>query len=177
MSMAQLETGRRSNLSTSVVANQDVNNESEAARGLAVVRITIGAMFVWVFFENFGKGAYSPSGYAGVINYYIKNGHSPAAWKWIMGLMAQSAVVAGPIQALTELSLGILLMIGLFTRPVAFIAFLFLASLWLSEFGSSWIWELLVPVLALLGVSMGRAGRVWGADARLAQRNPHSRWW
>ena len=49
-----------------------------AANGLAVVRVTIGAEFVWVFFENLGKGAYTPAGYAGVINYYIKASHSPA---------------------------------------------------------------------------------------------------
>ena len=28
----------------------------DAANGLALVRLTIGAMFVWVFFENLGKG-------------------------------------------------------------------------------------------------------------------------
>src|ERR1700752_4740538 len=101
---------------------------SDAAHGLALVRITIGAMFVWVFFENLGKGGYTPAGYAGVINYYIKSSHSPAAWKWVMGLMASHAAMAAPVQAATELSLGILLVIGLLTRPVAVVAFLFLAS-------------------------------------------------
>ena len=57
-----------------------------AANGLALVRVTIGAMFVWVFFENLGKGLYTPAGYAGLINYYIKASHSPAAWKAVMGL-------------------------------------------------------------------------------------------
>ena len=36
-----------------------------AADGLALVRLTIGAMFLWVFFENLGKGLYTPGGYAG----------------------------------------------------------------------------------------------------------------
>jgi uncharacterized membrane protein YphA (DoxX/SURF4 family) len=154
-----------------------VRNQTEAGIGLAVVRVAIGAMFVWVFFENLGKGTYTSSGYAGVINYYIKNSHSPAAWKWVMGLMANSAVVAGPLQALTEISLGILLLIGLLTRPAALVAFLFLGSLWISELGTSWIWELLVSVLACLGLAIGRAGRAWGVDARLAQRWPSSPWW
>ncbi len=39
--------------------------QSDAANGLALVRVTIGAMFVWVFFENLGKGPYTPAGYAG----------------------------------------------------------------------------------------------------------------
>ena len=81
------------------------------------------------------------------------------------------------MQAATEISLGILLVIGLLTRPAAFVAFLFLASLWVSEWGTSWIWELLVPVLAALGLAVGRAGRAWGVDALLARRRPASPWW
>jgi uncharacterized membrane protein YphA (DoxX/SURF4 family) len=148
-----------------------------AANGLALVRMTIGAMFVWVFFENLGKGGYTPAGYAGVINYYIKSSHSPAAWKWVMGLMASHAAMAAPMQAATEISLGILLVIGLLTRPAASVAFLFLTSLWVSEWGTSWIWELLVPVVASLGLAVGRAGRAWGIDALLARRRPASPWW
>ena len=154
-----------------------VAHQPQAANGLAIVRITIGAMLVWVFFENLGKGLYSPAGYAGLINYYIKQGHSPAAWKAVMGLVASHAAMAAPMQALTEISLGILLVIGLLTRPVAFVAFLYLASLWVSEWGTSWIWELLVPVLASLALAVGRAGRAWGVDAWLAQRRPTSPWW
>ena len=154
-----------------------VAHQPQAANGLAIVRITIGAMLVWVFFENLGKGLYSPAGYAGLINYYVKQGHSPAAWKAVMGLVASHAAMAAPMQALTEISLGILLVIGLLTRPVAFVAFLYLASLWVSEWGTSWIWELLVPVLATLALAVGRAGRAWGVDAWLAQRRPTSPWW
>ena len=171
----QTGTSSATGMSASVAPN--VVNQTEAGIGLAVVRVTIGAMLLWVFFENFGKGAYTPSGYSGVINYYIKNSHSPAVWKWFMGLVASAAVVAGPMQALTEIGLGILLIIGLFTRPAAFIAFLFLGSLWISELGTSWIWELLVSVLACVGLSIGRAGRTWGLDAWLSRRSPRSPWW
>jgi uncharacterized membrane protein YphA (DoxX/SURF4 family) len=151
-------------------------DQPNAGIGLALVRLTIGAMFVWVFFENLGKGGYTPAGYSGVINYYIKSSHSPAAWKWVMGLMASHAAMAAPMQAATEISLGILLLIGLLTRPAAFVAFLFLGSLWVSEWGTSWIWELLVPVVASLGLAVGRAGRTWGIDALLARRRPASPW-
>jgi uncharacterized membrane protein YphA (DoxX/SURF4 family) len=149
----------------------------DAANGLAIVRVTIGAMFVWVFFENLGKGLYTPAGYAGLINYYIKASHSPAIWKSVMALAANHAAIAAPMQGLTEISLGILLLAGLLTRPAAFVAFLFLGSLWISEFGTSWIWELLVSVLACLGLAVGRAGRAWGIDALLARRRPSSLWW
>src|SRR5262252_6297031 len=97
--------------------------QAQAANGLALVRLTIGAMFISVFFENLGKGLYTAGGYSGLINSYIKSGHSPAAWKAVMGLVANHAAIAAPMQAVTEISLGILLVIGLFTRPVAFVAF------------------------------------------------------
>jgi uncharacterized membrane protein YphA (DoxX/SURF4 family) len=151
--------------------------QPDAASGLALIRVTIGAMFVWVFFENLGKGLYSPAGYGGLINYYIQKDHAPAAWKAVMALAASHASMAAPLQGLTEISLGILLIIGLLTRPAAFVAFLFLGSLWISEWGTSWIWELLVPVLASLGLAVGRAGRAWGIDALLARRRPASPWW
>lgn len=148
-----------------------------AANGLALVRVTIGAMFVWVFFENLGKGLYTAAGYSSLINYYIKAGHAPAIWKAVMAQAASHAAMAAPMQAVLEISLGVLLVIGLLSRPVAFVAFLYLGSLWMSEWGTAWIWELLVPVLASLGLAIGSAGRRWGVDALLARRHPSSLWW
>src|ERR1700693_3281835 len=141
--MARHPLGTRFTMMTNASPTQNVANQMPAANGLAIVRLTIGAMFVWVFFENLGKGLYTPAGYAGLINYYIKASHSPAAWKAIMGLAASHAAMAAPMQGLTEISLGILLVIGLLTRPAAFVAFLFLSSLWVSEWGTSWICVLL----------------------------------
>jgi uncharacterized membrane protein YphA (DoxX/SURF4 family) len=152
-------------------------SQHSPANGLAIVRVTIGAMFVSVFFENLAKGLYTPAGYAGLINYYIKQSHAPAVWKAVMGMAASHAAMAAPLQAVTEISLGVLLLIGLLTRPAAFVAFLYLGSLWVSEWGTAWIWELLVPLLAALAVAVGRAGRTWGIDALLAHRRPSSPWW
>ena len=150
----------------------------EPARfGLAIVRLTIGAMFVWVFFENLGKGLYKPDNYAELINGYIQDGHAPGVWKSVMALMSAHASMAAPLQGFTEISVGVLLMLGMFTRPVALVAFAFLASLWMSEWGTGWIWELLVPTMAALALVVGRAGRAWGLDVLLARRNPSSLFW
>jgi uncharacterized membrane protein YphA (DoxX/SURF4 family) len=154
-----------------------VADQPQARIGLALVRLTIGAMFVWVFFENLGKGLYKPSGYAGLISDYIENGQAPAVWKSVMGFAANHASMAAPLQGLTEISLGVLLVLGLFTRPAALVAFAFLASLWVSEWGTAWIWELLVPVLASLALAIGGAGRTWGVDSFLARRRPSSLLW
>src|SRR6201984_2209894 len=148
-----------------------------ARYGLAIVRLTIGAMFVGVFFENLGKGLYTPSGYAGLINYFTQHDHAPAIWKAIMATAASHSAMAAPLQGMTEISLGVLLVLGLFTRPAGLVACGWLASLWVSEWGTSWIWELLVPTLAALGIAVGAAGRTWGVDAFLARRRPSSIWW
>ena len=92
-----------------------------------------------------------------------------------MGMAASYAAIAAPIQAMTEISLGALLVIGLLTRPAAFVAFLYLGNLWMSEWGTASVWELLVPVLASLGPAVGHAGRAWGIDKLLARRHPSSR--
>jgi uncharacterized membrane protein YphA (DoxX/SURF4 family) len=151
--------------------------QPHARFALAILRLTIGAMFVWVFFENLGKDLYKPAGYAGLIRDYIENGQAPAVWKSVMELAASHASVAAPLQGLTEISLGVLLVLGLFTRPAAFVAFAFLASLWVSELGTAWIWELLVPVLGSLALVVGAAGRTWGIDSFLARRRPNALWW
>jgi uncharacterized membrane protein YphA (DoxX/SURF4 family) len=165
------------NVTQAQKATASFAGQSDAAKGLALVRVTVGVMFVWVFFENLGKGAYTPAGYAGVINYYIKNSHAPAAWKLVLEFMSSHAAMVAPGQAAMEITVGILLVIGLLTRPVALVAFLFLGSLWVTELGTSWIWELLVTVFASLGVAVGRGGRAWGIDALLARRRPESPWW
>ena len=151
--------------------------QPHAGIGLAIVRLTIGAMFVWVFFENLGKGLYTPPGYAGLINHYIQQGHAPVLWKAIIAQAASHASMAAPLQGVTEISLGILLLLGLLTRPAGLVAFGLLASLWISELGTSWIWELLVSVLASLALVVGSAGRTWGIDAILARRWPSSLLW
>ena len=166
-------------LSTTLTAEKtsEIPVQPHARVGLAIVRLTIGAMFVWVFFENLGKGLYTPGGYAGLINFYIQHGRAPAVWKAVMSLAASYASMAAPLQGFTEAALGVLLVLGLFTRPAALVAFGLLGSLWVSEWGTGWIWELLVPTLAALALVIGSAGRTWGVDAILARRKPSSPLW
>jgi len=160
--------------------DSDANDTAAARnerRALAVLRVALGALFVWVFFENLGKGAYTPSGYKGVIDHYLKNGHAPAAWKAVMSVMAANAAVVAPLQAATELTFGVCLLSGTATRLVAAAAGAFLFTLWLSELGAAWIWELAIPIVVAFSLSLSRAGRTWGVDVVLARRYPTSGIW
>jgi uncharacterized membrane protein YphA (DoxX/SURF4 family) len=149
-----------------------MNGASREQQALAVLRMALGAMFVWVFFENLGKGLYTPAGYKGVIDYYVKNGHAPAIWKGVISVMAANASIVAPLQAATELGLGLLLLAGAATRLAAVVAGAFLFSLWVTELGTSWIWELAMPVIVAFSLAWARPGRTWGLDAVLARRRP-----
>jgi uncharacterized membrane protein YphA (DoxX/SURF4 family) len=158
--------------------NNSIEPANERARvALTILRLGLGSLFVWVFFENLGKGLYSASGYSGLINYYIEKGHGPQVLKSIMAFMANHATFTGPMQGLTEITFGVFLLIGLLTRPIALGAFLFLSTLWMAEWGTAWIWELLMPMIVALVLVVGAAGRKWGVDALIASRYPRSPLW
>ena len=153
-------------------ARQHPAASNAAGQALALLRLTLGALFIWVFFENLGKGLYTPAGYAQLIGIYLEKGAAPEAWKAVMRLAADNATLAAPLQALTEISFGVLLTLGLLTRVTALSAGLFLTSLWVSEWGTAWIWELLVPMAVALALAWGRAGQWWGLDGPLSRRFP-----
>ncbi len=159
------------------VGESTESQNATAPMALAMLRVGLAALFVSVFFENLGKGLYSSSGYSGLINYYIEKGQAPQALKSVMALMATHASVAGPMQGVTEITFGVLLLVGLLTRPVALAAFLFLTTLWIAEWGTAWIWELLIPMLVALSLMLGAAGRKWGVDALLARKYPRLPLW
>lgn len=165
-------------MSSSLNGRDLIESRNERAQAaLTLLRLGLGSLFVWVFFENLHKGLYSPSGYSGLINYYIEKGHGPQLLKSVMALMASHASFAGPMQGLTEITFGVLLLLGILTRPVALGAFFFLTTLWVAEWGTAWIWELLIPMIVALALMIGAAGRKWGVDALLARRYPRVPLW
>lgn len=165
-------------MSSSLDHADSIETQRKSAQvALTILRLGLGSLFISVFFENLGKGLYSPSGYSGLINYYIEKGHAPQLLKSIMALMANHAGFAGPMQGVTEITFGVLLLVGFFTRPVALGAFLFLSTLWVAEWGTAWIWELLIPMIVALALMIGAAGRKWGIDELLARRYPRSLLW
>ena len=144
----------------------------DAAFTLVILRFTLGALFLSTFFENLGKGLYSTKGYAGLIQYYIQYGHAPAVWKHVMGFNAAHAAIAGPMQAVLEASLGIALILGILSRPAALVAFGFLTALWVSEWGLSWYWELLTPMIVAAALTLGPSGKRAAVDVAIARRWP-----
>ncbi|MGH2990869.1 MAG: hypothetical protein ACRDMA_13615 [Solirubrobacterales bacterium] len=144
---------------------------------LVVFRLALGALFLSVWGSNLDKGLYSSDPYANLINLYADEGDAPGFWKEFMRFVADNAGVASKLQLVTELALGVLLTLGLATRPAGTVAGLFLTALWISEIGvpNEWIWSLVFPALAAFGVALFSAGRTYGLDGILLERAPFDR--
>ncbi len=83
--------------------------------------------------------------------------------------------VFGSLLTVTELTVGVLLIVGLFTPIAALIGAGFALHLNFAVWDRNvWAWEYAVEWLPLLGLALMRAGRFWGVDARLVRRFP--RW-
>ncbi len=94
-----------------------------------------------------------------------------------MGAIADGAAVFSKLQLVTELALGVLLTLGLFTRVAAVVAWAFLTSLWISELGvpNEWTLSLVFPALAAFAVAWLPEARAYSLDERLLSRPPLDR--
>ena len=138
------------------------------------LRVALALLFLTTWGSNLHKGLYSATGYRGLIDYYARTGDAPTPWKAVMRSVARAATFTSKAQLVAELVFGVLLLAGIATRPVAFVAALFLSALWLSEIGvpHEWIWSLVFPTLASLAVSVLSGGRTLGLDGWLLDRRP-----
>ncbi len=127
-----------------------------ADRALTGLRLYLGAFFCGVFFENVALDRYTTHGYEELIHRYAKQTNAPGFWSdGVMGFFADNSQVFAPLQFLTELGFAVLLILGIATGVVALTAAAFLFSLWISELGIFWIWEVLsiIPIALAIGLT------------------------
>jgi uncharacterized membrane protein YphA (DoxX/SURF4 family) len=121
----------------------------------AVLRLMLGALFVSTFFENLEKNLYTVSGYSGLIDDYAARNNAPSFWSdHFMKFISDHASFFAPVQAVFELSLGVLLVLGLASGVVALVAATHLTALWVSELGIFWVWELLSLIVVAVVVGL-----------------------
>jgi uncharacterized membrane protein YphA (DoxX/SURF4 family) len=121
----------------------------------AVLRLMLGALFVSTFFENLEKNLYTVPGYSGLIDDYAARNNAPGFWSdHFMKFISDHASFFAPVQAVFELSLGILLVLGIATGIVALVTAGHLTALWISELGIFWVWELLSLIVVAVVVGL-----------------------
>lgn len=141
------------------------------------LRIALGVLFLTVWGSNVNKGLSDADHYAALIRSYAEEGEAPGVWKDLMGVIADGAAVFSKLQLVTEVTLGLLLTLGLFTRISAAVAWAFLTSLWISELGvpNEWTWSLVFPALAAFAVVWLPESRAYSLDEHVLGRSPFDR--
>jgi uncharacterized membrane protein YphA (DoxX/SURF4 family) len=121
----------------------------------AVLRLMLGALFISTFFENLEKNLYTVPGYSGLIDDYAARNNAPGLWSdHFMKFISDHASFFAPVQAVFELSLGILLVLGIASGIVAMVPAGHLTALWISELGIFWVWELLSLIVVAVVVGL-----------------------
>lgn len=135
---------------------------------LSGMRILLGVLFLTVWASNLHKGLYTPNGYAGLIRGYVGDGDAPGLWKDVMRFVADHAAIFARVQLITEVTLGALLVAGLWILPAGIGAWALLFGLWVSELGvpGEWAWSLVFPAVVALVVALVPESRRWSLDER-----------
>lgn len=136
---------------------------------LVIMRVFLGALFITVFFENLSFARFTPGGYERLIERYAARNNAPGFWSnGVMGFFADHSEVFSKLQAVTEMSFGISLVIGFAAGYVGLAVAGFLLALWLSELGIFWIWEL--PGLIVVALAIGLGNLSHGLQGTLRDR-------
>jgi len=136
---------------------------------LVIMRVFLGALFITVFFENLAFARFTAGGYERLIERYAERNNAPGFWSnGVMGFFADHAEIFSKLQAVTEMSFGIALVLGFAAGYVGFAVAGFLIALWLSELGLFWIWEL--PGLIVVALAIGLGNLPHGLQGTLRDR-------
>jgi uncharacterized membrane protein YphA (DoxX/SURF4 family) len=145
----------------------DSTNAYELRRIMVLLRVTLGVIMLVTWWENLQKGLYQPDNFAGFIN-FLADGHPIAPYgAFLTNVIAPNAALFGPFQLVTELAMGIALVLGIFTPLAGIGATFFFINLLLSFLNPNtgeWIWTYVLLVAAALVVTLARSGRALGID-------------
>ncbi len=153
------------------------NDVTSLRQGVALLRIALGIIILVTWWDNLNKEPtllYSAEGLTSFFNWLFDsngNGSSLTFYKVIMdATILQVPGLFAIFQMVTELLLGIGLLVGGLTRFSGFAATLFFLNLFLSFYGGhEWIWTYVLLTISALVVALTYAGRAWGVDKYLLQ--------
>ncbi len=137
--------------------------------GVALLRITLGVIFIVTWADNLEKDLYTPDGLEAFLDgLFDENGNDSAfaGYKtFIDAIIIPIAPFYAPFQGVIEFVLGIGLIVGVMTRALALAAAAFFFQLFLSYIGGQeWIWTYVLLFVAAVAVFLGHGGRKLGVD-------------
>lgn len=149
-------------------------SEKRLRRALALIRITVGLIYVCYGYEKLFDPAFFQNGFLQRLSDWQASVAPWYEWMWqtLAGHPGRWAVFFGNV----EMFLGIALLFGLATRPACLIGMLYMlhrfALSWYPEETPFFFWRFLeihIEQMAMFGVfllmGLGHAGDIWGLGA------------
>lgn len=146
---------------------------------IAILRILMGFVFLTTWFINLRNGFYTPDGLLRFFTEVYPQSNNPLAWyaAFINNVILPVRAAFAPFQLVTELLMGLGLLIGAFTPFFSLAGIFFLINTFLATLGHDWPWSYWIPIGILVVTFFSRAGRAWGVDALLVRRFGKKLWW
>ena len=150
---------------------------SPSSKTIAAARIATSVFFLLFGEYKIAGPAFAHGGFQSYLQDYIANGAVSFYRPVLSGLILPHAVFFGYVVGVVELLIGISFLLGLWVRPAAVIAMLFLLNMLLSTWWEPGhgvpAWRYFgaeldhIPLLLLCIIFFAAdAGRVWGLDGR-----------
>lgn len=133
---------------------------------VALLRIMLGILFLTTWSSNLSKGFYTPDGLQVFFENVFPTADNPLTWyaDFIQGVILPIRAFFAPFQLITELLLGLFLLVGFLTPYTSAAAAFFIINTFLATYGHDWPWSYFT-ILSILGVVLfTRAGRSFGLD-------------
>jgi len=152
-------------------------------RAVAVLRIFFGLVYLTNGLAKLVPGiAHLPGGYYLIDSEGAKAiiqhnaAHHPVALyhDLVFNLLVPDWSIMGPLVGLTEMTAGLLLILGLASSLGALLAALLALHIQFSDATGPWLYEYAIEWVPLLCLVFLRAGRVWGLDRAIGRNRP--RW-
>jgi uncharacterized membrane protein YphA (DoxX/SURF4 family) len=152
-------------------------------QAIAVLRVFFGLVFFTNGLAKLVPGiAHLPGGYYLIDSQGAKSiiqhnaSHHPVQLyhDLVFKVLVPNWSIFGPLVGLTEMTAGLLLILGLASALGALLAALLSLHIQFSDANGPWLYEYAVEWVPLLCLAFMKSGTVWGLDGALARSNP--RW-
>lgn len=158
-------------------ANAPAYSMETSQKGLAILRIVLGVIVLVSWWDNLNKepaSLYSGEGLTGLFNWLFDPNGNASTLTFYKALMDATVLqvpgLFAAFQMVTELLMGLGLLLGGFTRFFGLAATFFFLNLLLAYFGGhEWIWTYVLLTASALAITLSYAGRTWGIDRLLWQ--------
>ena len=139
---------------------------------IAALRIMVGLMFVLTWLPNFLDGLYTPEGLLVFFTEEFPQSENALGFyaNFIDGVILPMRHVFAPFQLVSELLMGLAILLGLFTPLASITGIFFLLNTMLATFGHDWLWSYILPISILAVTLFTHAGRAIGIDAILFKK-------